>query len=175
MGQQLDFLNDPKTIQLVNPTPLEHAINRTKENTMQTEAFDQVKPNDIKHRPDKLPDLGYFTGTENYYRHPMPLTPYEFNYTDGVKHVAEYAGAYWLLDVIFSHTAEIYRSKAIPSERKRLLVCKLAVGDNNHAIFVITDGDGGHLTTQLIEYTDFPAKTIDVWVQNGVAMLPSEY
>ncbi len=174
--QQLNFLTSPETIQLVDPTPLEHAINRTKETTMQsTEAFDQVKPNDIKHRPDALPDLGYFTGTENYYRHPMPLTPYEFNYTDGVKHVADYAGAYWLLDVIFSHVAEVYRSRTIPTEQKRLLVCRLAVGDNNAAIFAMTDGNDNALAGQEIEYTDFPAKLQTIWVQNGVAMLPSEY
>lgn len=28
--QQLNFLTNPDTIQLVDPTPLEHAINRTK-------------------------------------------------------------------------------------------------------------------------------------------------
>jgi hypothetical protein len=42
-------------------------------------------------------DLDQFTGTETHWRH--SLNRY-FLYTDGVKYLAERAGAYWFLDAI---------------------------------------------------------------------------
>ena len=42
-------------------------------------------------------DLIQFTGSEHWYRHAMVR---DILYTDGVKHVAETAGAYWLIDEI---------------------------------------------------------------------------
>lgn len=44
--------------------------------------------------------LQQFIGTENYYF--LPQFP-SFRYTDGVKYLAEKAGAYWLIEAIFSH------------------------------------------------------------------------
>lgn len=123
-------------------------------------------------RSTHLPDLSQFTGTEHYYA--WALSP-KFKYTDGVKYMAERANAYWLLDVVFSHTIEIYRSRTIPDDQKRFLACKLTVSDNDTALFIITDGDDNELARQEIEYTDFPAKEQEIWVQNGVAILPSEY
>lgn len=146
------------------------------------EAFDQVTPNKLSaHLPNALPGLGHFIGTEQYWKY--ALMP-KFTYTDGVRHIAQEAGAYWLLDVIFSHVMEIYRSQAIDDDNKRLLVCKLrrhsyeGMHDQvkgNGARFTIEDGNYNTLATQEIEFTDFPAMTCDVWVQNGVALLPSEY
>jgi hypothetical protein len=130
-----------------------------------------TRPASLSQLP-QFAELGYFTGTENYYKY--PLLP-RFTYTDGVQYVAQKANAYWLLDVIFSHVMSVYASKAIPNDQKRLLCCKLAVGQNNHAVFQIDDGNGNILATQEIEYTDFPAQLVTIWVQNGVAMLPSEY
>src|ERR1039458_7739091 len=42
--------------------------------------------------------LRYFTGTEEYHRHWMR----RITFTDGVKFLAEQAGAYWLIDLIAS-------------------------------------------------------------------------
>jgi hypothetical protein len=42
-------------------------------------------------------DLAQFTGSENWYRHGINRNVL---YTDGVQHVAERGGAYWLLDEI---------------------------------------------------------------------------
>jgi hypothetical protein len=42
-------------------------------------------------------NLRHFTGSENWYRHSLNPTVL---YTDGAKHVADTAGAYWLLDEI---------------------------------------------------------------------------
>jgi len=42
-------------------------------------------------------DLAQFTGSENWYRHGINRNVL---YTDGVQHVAERGGAFWLLDEI---------------------------------------------------------------------------
>jgi hypothetical protein len=42
-------------------------------------------------------DLLQFTGSENWYRHPINRAVL---YTDGAKYVSETGGAYWLLDEI---------------------------------------------------------------------------
>lgn len=125
-------------------------------------------------RPEKLPNLEQFYGTEHYYKY-VGFTKYAFTYTDGVAYVVEQGKAHWLLDVIFSHASAIYANKAIDDDQKSLLVCKLAVGSNNKAIFCMTDGNEKPLAGQEIEFTDFPAQYQEIWVQNGVALLPGEY
>jgi hypothetical protein len=42
-------------------------------------------------------ELTQFTGTENWYRHPIVR---KMLYTDGIKHMMNKAGAYWLIDEI---------------------------------------------------------------------------
>lgn len=42
-------------------------------------------------------DLEQFTGTQQWYRHPIVKNTL---YTDGIKYLAERAGAYWLIDEI---------------------------------------------------------------------------
>ena len=120
----------------------------------------QAKPTG---RPETLPGLRHFTGTENYFKVMMG-----YKLTDGVKHVCETAGAYWLTDVIISH--------AMAHKNQDMLACTLKVFDaTNSANFTMTDGDDNVLAAQEIEYTDFPAQSITLWVVDGVIMLPSEY
>jgi hypothetical protein len=45
-------------------------------------------------RPITESDLAQFIGTENYYRY------LGINLTDGVKFLADEAGAYWLVDIV---------------------------------------------------------------------------
>ena len=108
-------------------------------------------------------DLEQFSGTENYYKHWLGL-----KYTDGVKYMAEKAGAYWLIDAIAS-----YRRK------------------EPFQIWEFTRGEGGpehpHILTmredsyqpvkvkQEIEYSDFPLDNIKLYLIDGVLLLPSEY
>jgi hypothetical protein len=40
-------------------------------------------------------ELSQFTGTSQYYQHPLGVL-----YTDGMHYMAERGGAYWLIDVI---------------------------------------------------------------------------
>lgn len=112
-------------------------------------------------------DLAHFTGSETLYRHPMS----GMLYTDGVQHVAEEGGAYWLLDLICI-------AQVLPRlSREPFQVWTLTVSRDAGKV-VCTDGDKGDgpvtLYAQAIPYTDFPLDRITFWVEGGVVMLPSE-
>jgi hypothetical protein len=112
--------------------------------------------------------LAQFSGTERYYRtHPGLLA------TDGAKYLADEAGAYWLLDIIWS---------VLPKIDDELAVLELTVEKGAcRAVVVIHDGREPETTyhRQSIPYTDFPLQKIKLYIQhNGherVVMLPSEY
>lgn len=55
-----------------------------------------------------LSQLGSFYGTEHYYRHLGSLV-----YTDGVKHLCDNAGAFWLLDIIVSYQGIAQRDESL--------------------------------------------------------------
>lgn len=118
------------------------------------------------------PALAEFIGTTAYYKHFIP----GFKFTDGVHYLAETYNCYWLIDVALSHAMELYQKHGGPeAEQNRLLCGKLTVNDDDTALFVMDDGNGNVLARQKIPFTDFPAKEQTIWVQNFVAMLPSEY
>ncbi len=48
-------------------------------------------------------DLAQFTGSQTWYRHPLMR---KISYTDGVKFMADKAGAHWLIDMIVSWQLE---------------------------------------------------------------------
>lgn len=111
-------------------------------------------------------DLETFTGSEHWYRH--PLCP-AITYTDGAQHVAEAGGAYWLLDAIVTHQLDRRVN------REPLQVWQLKVAANRSAELCCRDGDGYVLAVQKIAFTDFPLPEIELWLQNNVIFLPSEY
>ncbi len=104
-------------------------------------------------------ELNQFTGTENYYKHWLGKV-----YTDGVKYMAEKAGAYWLLDAIFS-----YRRK------EPFQVWILKVKDSQAVLTMQEDTDAPVLVKQEIKYTDFPMDEIKLYLIDGVLLLTSEY
>ena len=105
-------------------------------------------------------DLTGFTGTENYYQHWLKRGVY----TDGVKYLAEKAGAYWLLDAIFSY----HRSEPFQ-------IWTLKVNDS-HATLEMREDTGAPIKVrQEIEFTDFPLKEVKLYLIDGVLLLPSEY
>lgn len=105
-------------------------------------------------------ELRQFTGTEHYYKHWLG-----FNYTDGVKYVAEKANAYWLLDLIGSY-----------HRKESFQVWKLTVNDDKTALIVMReDSDQPIIVRQKIPYTDFPLKKIEFFLIDSVLILPSEY
>lgn len=118
-------------------------------------------------------DLRRFTGTDQYHRHGLVR---HVLYTDGVRYVAEAAGAYWLLDKIATLQTEkpiatqgfqVWR--LIVNGTKATLTCddgdQIGVGDSKPII----------LHSEEIGFTDFPLEKIEIWVEGSVILLPSEH
>lgn len=123
------------------------------------------------HRPTNLPNLEQFYGTTVWYRHPLFR---KFTYTEGMQHVAQNAGAYWLLEAIFAHAHKLHAKQELNDEGL-FLVFNLAVKDDDSATLTVDDGNHNVLAKQTIPYTDFPAKTFKCYVADYVCLLPSEY
>jgi hypothetical protein len=111
-------------------------------------------------------DLRMFTGTEHWYRHPIVR---KVLYTDGVQHVAEAGGAYWLLDEIAFAQHEPSVS-AEPFQR-----WTLSVHADQTACLECEDGNSYSVYRKGIEFTDFPLSEVTFYFTNQVLMLPSEY
>jgi hypothetical protein len=111
-------------------------------------------------------ELAWFTGTANWYRHPLAKSVL---YTDGVKFIAERAGAYWLIDEIaLSQISE----PALNAEEFQLWTLLV---DGTAAILRCDDGNDRKLLEKRIDYTDFPEPGIKLYFTDGVIMLPGEY
>jgi hypothetical protein len=112
-------------------------------------------------------NLEQFIGTEQWWKHWLP----GLVYTDGVKYLAEQAGAHWLIDVVAS-----YRRKE-PFQIWELKVCPSPENGTSRAatVTMIEDTDQPELVRQEIPYTDFPLDYIKLYLIDGVLLLPSEY
>lgn len=111
-------------------------------------------------------ELAQFTSTANWYRHSLVKTVL---YTDGVKFIAERAGAYWLIDEIaFSQISE----PALKGEEFQLWTL---IVDGTVAVLRCDDGNERRLLEKRISYTDFPEPGIRFYYTDGVIMLPGEY
>lgn len=110
--------------------------------------------------------LSQFTGSENWYRHPINR---KVTFTDGAKYVADTAGAYWLLDEIA--IIQPY-DKRVAAEAFQLW--KLTVSKDSTALLTCDDGNGVIVYTKPIEFTDFPLEEIEFYFENNVIYLPSE-
>jgi hypothetical protein len=111
-------------------------------------------------------ELRQFTGTEKYYYNPVFE---DFKYTDGVKFLAGEAGAYWLLDYIFS--SQPHRDL----RNQPFQVWKIKVNEDDSALIKVEDGNNNILTKFNIEFTDFPLEEFDLWLIDKILILPSEY
>jgi hypothetical protein len=111
-------------------------------------------------------NLRHFTGSENWYRHPLNPTVL---YTDGTKHVADVAGAYWLLD-------EIALAQRLESavRAEAFQVWRLDVKDSA-ATLICENGNEHIVHTKAIPFTDFPEPGVTLWYSNNTLLLPSEY
>lgn len=117
-----------------------------------------IEPNQL------LSELAHFTGTTQWYRNRM--FP-KFLYTDGVKYLAEQAGAYWLIDYIFSN--QISPIKEMPFQVWKITVVK------NEGFIKVEDGNNNVAKEFKIPFTDFPLEEYTVWFVDGVLLLKSEY
>jgi hypothetical protein len=115
----------------------------------------------------KTLNLEQFTGTQNHYKHLLGIL-----YTDGIKHLAEEAGAYWLIDAIASWqiSPKVKRDPML----QEIQFWKLRV-NNNSAILTCERDEDDIVLTQEIDYTDFPLESVTLYLTNRVLMLPSEY
>ena len=111
-------------------------------------------------------ELQHFTGSETFYRN--PLFP-RFVYTEGVKFLTEKAGAYWLLDFIFSN--QILE----PLKAQSFQTWKITVSESEAASIQVEDGNDNKLSSFNLTYTDFPLQQFTLWLVDKTLMLPSEY
>ena len=118
-------------------------------------------------------ELNDFCGTQNYYKHFTGLV-----FTDGVKHLADRAGAYWLIDAVMSWQVD-KKVRCAPFQIWRLKVLRSELGKNKNEPMAVLemneDTDAPIIARQKIEFTDFPVGEVKLYFQNGVLFLPSEY
>lgn len=113
-----------------------------------------------------LSQLKQFTGSEEWYRHPLNRS---VTYTQGAQYVADNAGAYWLLDEIALAQIGLSVVRAQPFQ-----VWKLDV-KGSRATLSCEDGNHANIFTKEITFTDFPEPGITLWFTDNVILLPSEY
>lgn len=102
-------------------------------------------------------DLRQFSGgTGSYYRHFLGGV-----YTDGMKHVAENCGAYWLLDLVFSHRGTLAKRLTLRDFPVRVTLEKWVTeqkpnGAKCRISHYDSEGNPAVFTLQTIPCTDFP-------------------
>jgi hypothetical protein len=125
-----------------------------------------------------LSEIGQYTGTEKYYRHPLMRGKrgQSVYYTDGI-HYLENNGAAWLVDLVMSYHIDSKLDKV------DFELWTLKVDDTKGVVTCQEDTGSPVLIRQEIEYTDFPIKEFTMYVERGsvdginpckVFMLPSE-
>jgi len=140
-----------------------------------------------KHKPitaDELKrELRQFTGDLDRFRHNINR---RVLYTPGVQHLAERAGAYWLIDVIASWIGSHSFNQAIAQDNRieRLHYWTLEVSDDRGVVQAILEDEEPPYAmkpfiTQKIPFTDFLLSEISVWASfDGnywTLYLPSEH
>ena len=118
--------------------------------------------------------LRRFTGSESVFRH---WANRAFLYTEGVHHVAEHGGAFWLIDKIA--LTNRYEPKVT---RERFQHWTLTVAPDRTATLVCEDGNGNQVFSETLDFTDFPLPSLGFYVCENefgaghfTMMLPSEY
>lgn len=113
--------------------------------------------------------LAHFTGGDETYQHWLPLT-----YTEGVKYLAEKAGAYWLLEIVAS-----YQPDPQVRDNQRLQEFQLwelrVSPDGSGVVTCHEDSDEPAILTQAIPSTDFPLPYLKLYVEGGMLLLPCEH
>lgn len=110
--------------------------------------------------------LAQFTGSENWFRHDLLRS---HRYTDGVRYLAEAAGAYWLIDAIFSH-------QVTPSvAREDFQAWELQRNEDGSWTLAATDGNDRFIAVQQIEHSDFPLDKVTLFLIDSCLLLPTEY
>ena len=124
-------------------------------------------------------ELRQFTGDLERYRHGLNR---RVIYTPGVRHLAERAGAYWLIDLIASYYGSEIMKQAISDDDRLawMQFWRLDVRDDKSAIASCrADSSEEPAITQVVPYTGFPLDHIEVWAgfdgDHWTLYLPSEH
>ena len=124
-------------------------------------------------------ELRQFSGDLERYRHSLNR---RVLYTPGVQHLAERAGAYWLIDAIASYLGTPVMDQAVTADDRLrwLQFWRLEVNEDQTALLTCrADSDAEAAIEQSIAFTDFPLNHIDVWVgydgEHWTLYLPSEH
>jgi len=112
-------------------------------------------------------ELAHFTGTEQYHKFSILSN---LKLTDGAKHLADKAGAYWLMDIIASYQKQCQKDPML----RDFQLWTLKVEDGVGVVTCERDTDDVAIK-QEIPYTDFPLDEIKLYCINGVILLTSEY
>lgn len=111
-------------------------------------------------------DLERFRDSEHLYEHSTKL----FEYTDGVKYLAENAGAYWLLDMIAA-----WQKRTRKDSRLRGFQLWILEVQPDHRAILNCYADPNDLRFLVrIPFTDFPLPSLKLYLENGVLCLPKE-
>jgi hypothetical protein len=111
----------------------------------------------------KQGDLDQFIGTEEYHKYMAGVV-----LTDGVKYLAEEGKCFWLIDIVCSYQ---HTHSKVPFQ-----LWEMEVKDDKSAVVTMREDTGKKaLVMQRIGYTDFPLKSIKLYLIDGVLLLPSEY
>lgn len=112
-------------------------------------------------------ELQGFIGTQNYYRNFTGLL-----YTDGIQHLADRAGAYWLIDLVGSYQPRLHDAP--------FQLWSVAVNQDRSAQVTMVEDDGMPTrVSQDLPFTDFPLDDFSFYCcydgQIPVMLLKSEY
>ncbi|KAI9130207.1 DUF6876 family protein [Acaryochloris sp. CCMEE 5410] len=118
-----------------------------------------------------LADLDHYYCTTQHYKHPFGLL-----YTDGVKALAMGGECYWLIDAIASYQpGKVIRANSRLLEFQRWM---LTVNPDKSALLACYENNANTCIpaiTQKIDWTNFVLPEIELYVENGVLLLPSEH
>jgi len=114
-------------------------------------------------------DLKQFTGGLEVYKHPLVS---RMVYTEGVKHFAAKAGAYWFIDKVAAELEDLMAEEPFIS---LVLTVK-----NDKAALSVTDGNENALLPNFnIDFTDAPEGEWRFWIESygdrSTLLLPSEH
>ena len=118
-------------------------------------------------REQVLYGLEFFTGSQVLFKH-----WFGFRYTQGVKYIADEAGAYWLIDAILSHQNRTLLNKY--PNLKEFQIWRLEV-KNDSGLLICEEDTDQPVLSQKIHYTDFPLEEIKFFLIDRIILLPGEY
>lgn len=124
-------------------------------------------------------DLAQFTGSDIRYRHGLNR---RVHFTEGVKYLADQAGAWWLVDqiAIYQGSRKLVAAQTRDDRLKWLQFWRLEVSEDSRGILsCVADSGEKPVIRENLRYTDFPLSQIDIWVgydgMSWVLYLPSEH